>query len=629
MLKWPDLVVLLAVVLIVLLSVLLRDKDLNPAREDESENKAAGAQQTLERAARLMGALKFDGVVAKGQVPGGWRTLTEQVGAGPINLVMEWTSPDTVRINQIYTLTAGSPPPSEQTVPLMDPTFRISLDGRRAWAPKLTDAMVKVYPAARRSNEFAVVGTWDSARVFMKAQGKGARLKEIVDSPQHLTDPIPFHTVNLKPERPEYNLEIVARGGIGLAADQDQHVAWQTLAPFARPDQRVPSIEPGKQAVLADLIRTTGSHVNQFECVLEWMLQSRAVQPKLKILHLSCHKGCRSNLNLVLASKLDHQVDHLNFLDEGNSIYNMTAERADQVWQKYKDTFMHYDHIIVSDTSPLSRAILQHMDQWTGLLVIWVCNRFDYADRASLSRGETFPDEGYYQLIEEATLASNRVRMVNYCHLERVYALHKGRWWRNPEASLVVRPAGYDSSFWDPANNSIPASVDMANTLFVPPYTNDTECLPLEELKRIGIQVWRGRYNGPNELKGFKGILHVPYAPSNLALFESWQNGVVYFLPSVDFWFELTEKTGHWISGSAAHLEVSEWYRQENRDCFIYFDSWAELAELVKDRRLIEQVRGRVLARFKTILAETLAAWRFVLRPVLPPIGQCEAAETT
>ena len=49
------------------------------------------------------------------------------------------------------------------------------------------------------------------------------------------------------------------------------------------------------------------------------------------------------------------------------------------------------------------------------------------------------------------------------------------------------------------------------------------------KVESLGIKVFNGRYNGPKDLAEFFGVIHIPYAWSNLALFEAIQLGIIFF----------------------------------------------------------------------------------------------------
>ena len=62
----------------------------------------------------------------------------------------------------------------------------------------------------------------------------------------------------------------------------------------------------------------------------------------------------------------------------------------------------------------------------------------------------------------------------------------------------------------------------------------------------LNIKTFNGRYNGPNDLAAFKGIIHIPYAWSNLAFFENIQSGLPYFIPSIEFMMQQLDAGNIW-----------------------------------------------------------------------------------
>src|SRR5579872_995466 len=103
----------------------------------------------------------------------------------------------------------------------------------------------------------------------------------------------------------------------------------------------------------------------------------------LHILHLSFHKGCIRDIEIV-AQELGCTITSLFIPDlpakefdgyaAGNSLYNIGHERAEKIWNKHKDYFNQFDAIITSDTAPLARIFLQN--NYEKPFIIWVCNRF-------------------------------------------------------------------------------------------------------------------------------------------------------------------------------------------------------------------------------------------------------------
>ncbi len=317
---------------------------------------------------------------------------------------------------------------------------------------------------------------------------------------------------------------------------------------------------------------------------LEWADASTA-RP-LKILHLSFHRGCIQEFDNI-AAKLGLSVDSWwiqelppGFFDGvsvGNALYNVGHDRAERIWQLHHDTFEQYDLILTSDTCPLARIFLQN--GWQKPLVIWICNRFDYCDLASLDCD--FPDDEYYELMKSAAHKSN-VRLVGYTAFEHYYAKSKGV----DTGSLVITPCGVGEKKADSAS-LIPAQVNKGETFFLPPYHNETHYMDLSAfLTNLGICNYRGRYAGPGDLMDFKAIIHLPYSWSNLAFFENMNAGIPYLVPSRDFFCKLALFGNYFHPNLNALLEenlfgLSEWYSEDHAPILTYFDSWEHLADIV------------------------------------------------
>ncbi len=300
-----------------------------------------------------------------------------------------------------------------------------------------------------------------------------------------------------------------------------------------------------------------------------------------KILHLTFHQGCKKEFESV-SQKLGLELETWfipdlppKFFDgttQGNALYNMGHDRAERIWNLHKEYFKTFDIILISDTSPLSRIFLQNNSEIP--LMIWICNRFDYSDQASLDCD--FPDEEYYQLFKDA-LTKDNVRIFAYNSFEHTYAKIKGI----DTGKIIITPCAPKEP--QPAPSIIPENIQKPTTFFLPPYHNERFYMNLSQhLNSIGIPAYCGRYNGPYDLKDFKGIIHLPYAWSNLALFENINLGIPYFIPSQNFFLELANKSNYF------HPELSrltkdklfadsEWYSPSREHLFIYFESWNDL----------------------------------------------------
>lgn len=292
----------------------------------------------------------------------------------------------------------------------------------------------------------------------------------------------------------------------------------------------------------------------------------------MNILHISFHKGCQNDIEYI-CNKLGHNLKFMEF-DDGetttNAKYNISHERASKCWNKYKDYFNSFDIIITSDTCPISRVFLQH--NYEKKLIIWICNRFDYYDSESLDCN--FPDEEYYNLIKNAKTKKNIV-IAGYTQFENYYAKNI----KNIDiGDLIIKPIGKISKIYDNLNKTI--LNNKKNLYVVPQYHNETIMMNLsEKLKELNILNYNGRYNGPLDLQEFKGVIHIPYAWSNLALFESIHLGIQYFIPSINFLCEIKKDKNFWFQPpfNVDMLNLSEWYSTDNQEIFVYFDSWEDL----------------------------------------------------
>ena len=336
-------------------------------------------------------------------------------------------------------------------------------------------------------------------------------------------------------------------------------------------------------------------------------------EKRLKVLHLSLHLGCINDfaevgneLGLDLTSWYIHR-SHVEFEghEAGNNIYNITHARAEGVWNRHKDYFNQFDVVITSDTAPLSRIFLQN--GWKKPLIIWVCNRFNYADFER--QDGHFPDGEYYDLFRKATQMKN-VKIISYTPYEYHYTaakgIHIGQRTIKPVGSLEQEvPANFKSA--------IPSHIKKEETAFVYPRLSDGQLRYIQQkCAEAGIKTYSGAYNGPEDLKGLKGTIYFPYQWSNLALFENMQRGMVHFIPSEKFIRENYRTPIRYVTLDKFHL--CEWYAPEHRDLLVYFDSWSDLKHKIattdyvamskKIKAFAQQHRATMLGRWQQVFDE-------------------------
>lgn len=317
----------------------------------------------------------------------------------------------------------------------------------------------------------------------------------------------------------------------------------------------------------------------------------------LKLLHLGFHKGCINDFEYV-AQELNLNVTSWFILENIESarkfygkecdinIYNIRHEDAERIWETNKHYFNTFDAIITSDTVPLSRPFIQN--GWKKPLIIWICNRFDL--RAGYDKKCIFPDPEFYDLMRSANNMPN-VFIASYTPYEQEYAITKNVHF----SDLVIRPIGLSSQKNNvPKESLIPAHIDKSKTLYLAPRFFHKSHLEFvtKQCNEQGITIYYGKYNGPDDLAGFKGIIHFPYQASVLSLFENMHRGMVYFIPSPSFTKKILAEHGDiiphfWQPGPlgqerAPEFWHSEFYRPEHEPLFVYFDSWLDLKEKIK-----------------------------------------------
>lgn len=325
----------------------------------------------------------------------------------------------------------------------------------------------------------------------------------------------------------------------------------------------------------------------------------------MKVLHLSFHTGCINDIKYVLDT-LNIENEHMLIDDYGEQKYNMTQKKANQLWNKYKNTFDRYDCIITSDTTPLCRIFLEN--NWEKKLIVWVCNRFDYTHHPVIDG--PFPDTKYYEMIKNATQNKN-VYFIGYTAIENYYC----RYIKGVDiGNNIITPIGCYNS------ENISNTIDNKNIIFVPPYHNDTIMMNLsKKINELGFECISKRYNGPSELTSYKAVVHIPYAWSNLALFESFAYNIVYFIPSINFIYELMNNNSNfWFQDRYLidKIYLSEWYNEINKDAFIFFDSWEHLKYLIntidyenhknKLKIFYENHKNTVLKQWNNILCDNI-----------------------
>ena len=290
----------------------------------------------------------------------------------------------------------------------------------------------------------------------------------------------------------------------------------------------------------------------------------------MKTLHLTSHSGTRRNIENVFK--------YLNMSDDivtESSVYNglyINKETADDIWLYYQseNKLCDYKCLFFTDTSMVARPFLQNIDKHNLFIVIYVTNRFDWGFFGR-------KDEDYLKLYSEM---SKHERVVfcadnNYDqYYTKVHDIH----------FLYDKCINLTPQLCDKIHLPQPEN----NKFFI--YNRGTKIENYQDILKnhnIEYDVFGpnySRYEDSEEICQYKGFIHLPYQVNIQSLWENLGYYIIYFIPSKRFIKELiaSESWYYWEEKDRSQfleesVDLSEWYIDENKCLFEYFDSWDEL----------------------------------------------------
>lgn len=341
----------------------------------------------------------------------------------------------------------------------------------------------------------------------------------------------------------------------------------------------------------------------------------------MKVLHLSFHYGCISDIDTVM-KKLGCEVDHQCLCRK--IPYHINENLAHSLWNQNKDDFNQYDVIITSDTVALAYIFLLHLQEVKPFLIILNCNRFSYA-----MEGES----KFFQLLQTIQRDGkylNKVLYLPYTDFERVWcAKHKVYLHERaimPVGKYIqhVNDKNLILECFKPLDTSC-RHKEKTESIFLQNYHNHHAFMNLKQyLRDNDISVDFGSYVNIEELKDYKAIVVLPDQFSKYFTFESIQNEFVVIMPSPAFLMELTRKPGYYFSveGSSGlipqeYINLCEWTKYpETR---IYFNSLEEMVSIIKNltTEKIESVRKWCRFYGQVIEEEHMIQWKNIFNKII------------
>lgn len=319
-----------------------------------------------------------------------------------------------------------------------------------------------------------------------------------------------------------------------------------------------------------------------------------------------------------------------------NNPYVFSNDRVDSIWQDkpLATRLESYAGVISTDTSLAIYTFLRNPAFEHKPLIIWITNRYDTTMSDHMPR-DSF--DAFLKAMEFASCCRKNVFFVAAHASEIEFARVK---YPNMDVSRwrTIYPIGHESNWF---HREMSAEHGDGANLGATPFKSDKLCVYPNENEQNIFEDYRETlakasvhyddalgspahrsYGGPRGLSvKCKGILHVPYAPNTMTLWENVQIGNIFFLPSaklVAHWratdkikvFQMSRGVGGLDRElTEDFLNRTEWYRQDRRPLFVYFDSPADL--VVKFTTLdFEKKRKEIRAYMDRHEEEQLSKWK-------------------
>ena len=271
----------------------------------------------------------------------------------------------------------------------------------------------------------------------------------------------------------------------------------------------------------------------------------------MKVLHLSFHFGCISDMDTVFRS-LGHEISHINC--QKKLPYHITEAAAHVFWNDNKEFFNSFDLILTTDTVALSFPFLLHLEELTPHLIILNCNRFDYAMTT---------EPRFKELLKNIRTKLHKLTYIPYTDFERIWCSRHGIYLHEK----AIQPIGgylqhiNDSSFVQENFKGLTTqhmTKEKQETVFLQRYHNSYRFMDVSQyLYDRGVSVTLGGYVNVGELKDYLSVVVLPDAFSKYFVFESIQSEIVVLVPTPRLLLELVGKGGYFfnIEGSSGRLQ--------------------------------------------------------------------------
>ena len=298
----------------------------------------------------------------------------------------------------------------------------------------------------------------------------------------------------------------------------------------------------------------------------------------MHFLHITNHIGTTRNIQNVFSYLGKHES-----IETEKCAFptHITETHASQIWADYqsRDYPSRFQTLLFTDTCMFARPFLQHIEDHSMNIVVYVTNRFDWG--AWHIRDHTYATQyaEYSRHPRVFFLADNRY---DQFYASSIHGLH----FRSTD---IVRLTPMISQNY---SEELQEKIMIHNSkLFL--YNRGTflhhyqHLLPFSA-SEYDVYGYEGfpRYQDEYHISEYLGFLHLPYQTNIQSLWENLGHGILYFIPSKSFLLELINESWYYWEEKckspelcAKSIDLAEWYQVENRVFFVYFDSWTDLKE--------------------------------------------------
>ena len=299
----------------------------------------------------------------------------------------------------------------------------------------------------------------------------------------------------------------------------------------------------------------------------------------MHFLHITNHPGTTRNIQNVFSylGKLESiETEKCGFP------IHITETHASQIWDDYRSrdySSQKYETLIFTDTCMFARPFLQHIEDHSMNIIVYVTNRFDWGAWHVRDHAYATQYAEYSRHPRVFFLADNRY---DQFYASSIHGLH----FRSPD---IVRLTPMISQNYSEEGEE---KIMIHNSkLFL--YNRGTflhfyqHLLPFspQEYDVYGYEGYP-RYQDEYHISEYLGFLHLPYQTNIQSLWENLGHGILYFIPSKTFLLELINEPWYYWEEKckspelcAKSIDLAEWYQPENEVFFVFFDSWTDLRE--------------------------------------------------